>query len=330
MPEPGISIFTPSATPPTNPSPAVPVERSTPRVASHTSVADVRSNPTEAPWQARWDADQRALDRENPWRDTKNTIISKSPDGTLQVRQRTGNGQQDAAPGTGEQPQPQPQPGSATVEGDRLKFADFDLSSDDVRGLMERASLEQSRAANAPKDAGDYGLDLPEDFVLPPGAEWKWNVEDPVSAALLSQAQQFAFAHGLDKPAFSKLLGLYASNQIAEAQRIAELQKAEREKLGANISARVDSVNRWLESQVGSDLAKTLRQSMHTAKSVEAYEKMMAKYVSGGVTGNPTAGRDPGANKPGQLTDEQYGKLTYTQKLQYAQQFDQRQFQNGG
>jgi hypothetical protein len=318
----GISVFQPPR-PAANPAPATPQPRTSP--VSDARVADgTRSNPPMSEAQRRYKADYDRLTSESDWR-RQDVVITKDADGTLRTRPRTGNGQPTAVPGTGAQPQPQT--GPAKVEGDRLKFGDFELSEADVRGLMERKGVEDSRRATMPKDAGDYSLDLPEDFQLPPGASaWHWNLEDPASAALLGQAKNFAFEHGLDKPAFAKLLGLYASHQIAEEGRYAELRKAELAKLGANISTRVDAVGTWLESQLGSDLAKALRTTMFTAKSVEAYERLMRKHISQGVTGNPSAGRDPGRDKPGRLSDAEYSKLTYTQKIQYAQQFDQREF----
>jgi hypothetical protein len=327
MAEQPLSVFVPPKTPPANPSPAVP-EMRTSHVRSATSVDGVRSSPDITPAQQRWADQQRAIEKMDPWKDTQNTVIFKDPiTGVLQSRPRNGGGQQNAAPG--EAQTPQPPIGPATVaDNSKLRIGELELSEADVRGIMERKSLEDSRRAQMPATPGEYSLNLPEDFK---GAgEWVWNLNDPTAAASLGMLKEYAHSVGLDQSSFSKLLGIYAGHAVAEERRFNEAKAAELGKLGTNAPGRVDAVNRWLESQLPSDLARALRMSMHTAKAVEGYERLMQRFSSQGMgSGFSGAGRDggEGGHDPARLTDEQYGKLTYSQKAEYAARFDQSRHQ---
>jgi hypothetical protein len=169
-----------------------------------------------------------------------------------------------------DQQQPQQQPlhlGEATSDGVKLRVGELELSEADIKGLMERRSFEQGRAATMPKDAASYTLDLPENFELPAGSsEWVWNTNDPTSAALLGQAKEWAFAHKLDQSAFSGLLGLYAAQQLAEAQRINEARQQQVQLLGPAVASRVDAVQTWIRSAVGNDAdARALTSNLYTA-----------------------------------------------------------------
>ena len=325
----GVSIFTPSSSPPSNPSPAVPVERSTPRVASHTSVADVRSNPTEAPWQARWDADQRALDRENPWRDPR-VAITKSPDGSLQVRQR-GDARPNGAPNAGEQQPGQPQAplGPASVADGKLRVGGLELGEEEIRGLLQRKGAEDSRRAQMPASADLYELSMPSDFTPPAGTgEWKFDTENAVTGSTLGMVMEWAFANGLDQSQFSRLLSFYAGHQLHEQRQFNEARAAEIAKLGATGASRIDAVNTWLEAMCGSQLAGAVRRTLFTSDQVRAMEALISKFTSQGVSGSPGAHRD-GGHRENRLSEADYQKLSFHEKTEYAKRFDQSQF-NGG
>jgi hypothetical protein len=319
--QPGISVFTPPKSAPANTAPAQ-VERNTAPVRSATSADGVQSSPASSPAERLW-AEQRARTVAADVWQRDDVTITKNADGVLSVKPRDGGAP--AVPDAGARPgQPgqQPQPGDARVADGRLVLGDVELTTAQAKELMAEKAARDSRAATMPKDAAGYSLDLPEGFELPPDVSgWTWNLEDPVSSALLGQAKQFAFEHQLDGPAFSKMLGLYASNQLADQQRFDQARKAEIAKLGPNVSVRVDSVNTWLESQVGSTLAHALRQTMVTARSVEAYEKLMRSFVSQGVSGSPGAGRDGASSQPARMSDADYNGLSYHEKLSYAQKF---------
>jgi hypothetical protein len=61
---------------------------------------------------------------------------------------------------------------------------------------------------------------------------------------------------------------------------------------------------------------------------VQIAEKMVAKITAQGGAGFRQTGREP-PQPQGRATDEEYGRMTPAQKLDYARKFDQRQFVNG-
>jgi hypothetical protein len=214
------------------------------------------------------------------------------------------------------------------VQDGKLRVGDFELTSDDVRGLLERKGIEDSRRAQMPATAGDYSLDLPKDFQLPADvSEWKWDVDNPITGPLLGQAKEFAHANGLDQAQFSKMLGLYVTHQLHEQQMINAARKAEIEKLGPNVALRVDSVQTWLRGLLGDSGAKPIVNGLHTADQIRSFERIISAFVGQGVSGNPAGGRDGAgaARGPQKVSDEVYNSWTWAQKQAYAQQFDQSQ-----
>jgi hypothetical protein len=318
MPEPA-NAFTPPSSPPVNPSPAVPVH------VDRLPPGAVQSDPPQSLPQARWQAMQQRITAERPW-SNPDLVFTKDASGVITSRPRDGaaNGTQ---PEGQQQPgqQQQPQRGPASVDGGKLKIGDFELSPSDVQGLLERASLEKSRAANLPTGPENYSLDLPSDLVLPEGTSWQWDTDNPVNAATLDAARRFAHENGIDQAGFSKLLGIYANGQLAEQAHFNRARQQQIEALGPAAPARVDAVTTFLESQLGSQLSRALTGVMFTADSVRAVERLMRNYVSQGVGGNPAGARD-GAHgrEPARLSDEAYAKLSYFEKQQYAAQFPQR------
>jgi hypothetical protein len=140
--------------------------------------------------------------------------------------------------------------------------------------------------------------------------------------------KEYAKSVSLSQPEFSRLIGIYAGHQVSEQQRFAEAQRAEIGKLGVNAPGRIDAVTTFLEAQVGSELAAALRKTMFTSEAVRAYERLMQRFVSQGVSGSPSAGRDggDGGREPGRVSDEIYNSWTFAQKAEYASRFDQSKF----
>jgi hypothetical protein len=155
--------------------------------------------------------------------------------------------------------------------------------------------------------------------------EWTWDTEGAVSGPLIGMAKQFAHQNGLDNAQFQKMMSLFASYQLNEQKAFRDAQQLELAKLGATAPTRVDSVVTWLRATVGDKLAESLRRSLFTADQIHGLEKLMSKYVSGGVGGSPGAARTGGehGHEPARLTDDQYARLTYHEKIQYSQQFRQ-------
>jgi hypothetical protein len=317
--------------PAANPAPASPQFTSQPGVRSATSIDGVRSDPTTTPARQLWEADQRALEKMDPWRDTQNVVIGKNPDGTLFSRPRTPGGQ-NGAPGAGDQqppqPQPQSQPGPAASDGTKLRVGDYELSPDDIKGLMERRALEQSRKATLPASPDKYLLQLPPDFKMPDGmAEWRFDVNHPVQGPLLARAQQIAHENGMSQEGFSRMLALHVANEVQQQQMFDRAKAAELNKLGEMAGVRVDAVRTFVRSMVG-DAAPALLMVLEqapVASTIVGFEKLMRAFSSQGLGGFPGAARDGGdlSRGPQKVSDELYAKMTFFEKQQYAAQFDQ-------
>jgi hypothetical protein len=326
MPEPGISVFQPPKAPVQNSAPAQVEHRSAP-VRDARSVDGTVSSPVTSPAQARWQAMQSEITRSDPWSDP-NVVITKDASGAITARPRTDGGTNGTpVPDAGGQPgQPQPPAGQPAVVGDKLVLADLELTVEQARQILAEKAARDSRAANRPADASGYSLDLPADFVMPPGLEWAWNETDPVAGPLIGQAKLFAHEHGMDQAGFSRMMGLFVSHQLTEQKRFNEAKAAELTKLGSNASVRVDAVGTFLEATCGTALGGAIRRGIFTADQLRGFEKIIERFTSQGISGNPGGARDGAGAGPERISDAAYSRMSYAEKQEYAARFDQRQF----
>jgi hypothetical protein len=320
MVEPGLSIFSPPKAPATNPSPAT-VVRSDAQVRPATSADGVQSSPTITPAQQRWQADRDANRRADPWSDPNITLVKDPVTGVITAKPRV-----DGVNGVPQpEGQPQPQPGQATVADGFLKFGEFELSEADVRGLMERASIEKSRAATLPASADLYQLTLPSDFKLPDGIEWQFDTNHPVQGALLQKAREFASAAGLSQDQFSRMMSLHVANEVQSQLVFNRARAAELDKLGSLGPSRVDAVRAWVHALTGDAAPELLKvlEAAPMASTIVGFERLMSRWSSQGVGGNPGAARDGASSQPGKVSDEQYQRMSYHERIEYAQKFQQ-------
>jgi hypothetical protein len=304
----------------------VPQFTSQPGVRSATSIDGIQSNPETSPARQLWEKDQRALEKMDPWRDQTITIEKDPVTGLLSSRPRTG---QTGAPAPGAGDQQQPQPGPAASDGAKLRVGDYELTSDDVKGLMERRALEQSRKATLPASPDKYELSLPADFKMPDGvAEWRFNPDHPTQGPLLARAREIAHAAGMSQDTFSRMLGLHVANEVQQQLMFDRAKAAELGKLGEMAGVRVDAVRTFVRSIVG-DAAPALLMVLEqapVASTIVGFEKLMQAFSSQGLGGGYSgAGRDGGhLNRgPQKVDDATYNSMTYHQRLEYAQQFEQ-------
>lgn len=150
------------------------------------------------------------------------------------------------------------------------------------------------------------------DFVVPQGVEYKFNDTDP----LLAQAKSLAHQLGIPQDGFSKLLGLYAGAQVATEQQIATARNAEIGKLGPTGPARVDAASTFFKAHLGEADGKQLMSRMVTASDIAIAEKLMARFASQG--GGSFSGARREADTGAKLTSDQYDKLSYSEKKEYA------------
>jgi hypothetical protein len=173
-------------------------------------------------------------------------------------------------------------------------------------------AAEDSKRLTLPADPNAYKAELPTDFVVPQGVEYKFNDADP----LLAQAKILAHQLGIPQEGFSKLLGLYAGAQVSNQQVIDAARSAEVVKLGPTGPARVDAADTFFKAHLGEADGKQLMSRMVTASDFTIVEKLMARFASQGGGSFSTARRE--ADTGAKLTPEQYDKLSYSERKEYA------------
>lgn len=185
-----------------------------------------------------------------------------------------------------------------------------------------RIAAEDSRKLALPQTPEAYKVELPADFKAPQGIEFKFNDADP----LLAQAR--GVMHDIDhgklsgQEAFSKLLGLYAGAQVNSEAEVQTARSAEMAKLGPTSTARVTAIETFFSAVLGSaEEGKAVSSRMFTADDVARMEKVVAKFASQGTAGFSQQHRD---HTTGRVTPEQYDKMSYSEKKEYAAKFPQQ------
>ena len=156
--------------------------------------------------------------------------------------------------------------------------------------------VETNRAADAvrknslPQSADAYKIELPKEFTMPAGVEFKFDEKAPE----LAQARAMAHAKGWTQQDFSEALGIFAAAKIGEQAQINTARAAEVAKLGATGSARVDAVTQFMDAQgLG-----VLKSTLVTAAQVQAWEGHITKLTSQGAASFSQSHRvTPEANK---------------------------------
>jgi hypothetical protein len=227
----------------------------------------------------------------------------------------------------GKEPTETAKPGSTTAPGEptftadgRLQVGEMLLSQDDIKTLIAEKAQADLRKTMVPDKPESYSADLPKDFKLPAGMEYKFDTNSPI----LADARNWAHSQGLTQQQFSQLLSFHASTQIAEQVMVGNAAKAELEKLGAHGSARVTAVDTWLRGTLGDDLGKAVRNMMLTAKAVEGIEKLMTKMSTQGVASFRQDGRE--VQTQGRVSEDEYNAMSQAERWNYSRSFDQRQF----
>lgn len=194
--------------------------------------------------------------------------------------------------------------------------AEKGFKTDDFNALVAFRAEHQSNMAQVPETADGYEVKLPQDFKLPNGFQLPQGQKDIIDAndPRIGVARDYAKANNFSQAQFEGLIALGAKMDIAETQRLQEAAAAQREALGGKASERINAVTQWLGSKIGGELAGALASMMFTAKQIQAFEAVM-RLNRGTVPGVPGAGRDGGKNN---LTEEEYNKMSPSEKLAYA------------
>ncbi len=185
----------------------------------------------------------------------------------------------------------------------------------DYNDLVAFKADREAALAQVPDSADKYEAKLPATFKLPEGVkvpegELALDANDP----RISLLREVAHAKKWSQADFEEVLAMGVNMDIAENKRLQESAAGERDKLGSRAKERVGSVLTWLDAKLGKEHAGALRGMMFTAKQVEAFEAIQ-RLARGDVPGNPGAGRDA---KTTELSDEEYQKLSPTERINYA------------
>lgn len=226
------------------------------------------------------------------------------------------------APEPSTQPAPEPTP-EPTPKPERPEYipenfwdADKGFKSDDLNALVALKAEQDSRAAAVPATKDEYKVALPAEFKIE-GLEIK-DGESPIDEndPRISFARDFAHSQGFTQPQFEGLVALGVQMDLAEQTGLNDALKAQAEALGGKGKERIEAVTNWLGAKLGGEFAAALGPMIMTAKQVQSFERIM-QLNRGAVPGNPGAGRDTG--KP-EMSDEDYAKLSATEKINYARQ----------
>ena len=156
-------------------------------------------------------------------------------------------------------------------------------SAEAIARLTELETADASRREGVPADASGYKLELAEPIL---GSDGKtpigFNAEDPLAKGALAWAHE----NGVSQAGLSKLLGVFAANEMAGLKAVSESVAAETAKLGANSDARFTAVNSALTAHAGADGAKAIMAGVGTAAAVEALERVL-KAITGPSVGSP-------------------------------------------
>lgn len=188
--------------------------------------------------------------------------------------------------------------------------------------VVTRDAAEQSRRLALPQKPEEYKVGTTAAFKPPEGIEFKIDEADP----LWSQARSWAHKYGLTQDAFNEGIDLFAGARVGDAATTKAAYTAEIAKLGATGPARVTELERFYTGFYGSaEDAKAEVSRIFTAADALRHEKKMAKWVSQGAAAFSQAHREPGSNtnKP---TEEQWGKMTPAQRMDYTNNTNQSQF----
>jgi hypothetical protein len=192
----------------------------------------------------------------------------------------------------------------------------------DVAPKLASWAANEARKAQLPQKPEDVQLALPKDFTLPQGVEFKLDPAKPEFAKF----RELAVKRGLDADTVSDLMGVYAETLVGSEAQIQTAKQAELAKLGANVTARVDAINTFMTAMVGPDGAKAIGSMLVTANIVTSVEKLMAKFATQGAASFSQAHREP-PGQPGRLPQAEADRLSGYEKMKYARQFPQDQFQ---
>jgi hypothetical protein len=198
--------------------------------------------------------------------------------------------------------------------GEKIRLADdLELTREEINGLRERAAIEESRKLTQPADPTGYKLELPKDFVLPQGIEFKFDESGPA----VQLAREFAHRNGFSQEQFSRMAAIHAAVEVQKLTQFRDLERAEVEKLGATGSQRVTTVQTFLKAHLGDEIARPFMNTLVMEKQVRGWEMIMQKLSGGASSRYNGGGRGP--DDSARISDAAYNQMSYSEKKAYAE-----------
>jgi hypothetical protein len=207
--------------------------------------------------------------------------------------------------------------------GEKHKFGEMEFTEQELRDFLTARGEAELRKASLPQNPSDYRAELPANFEMPAGVEFKIDETDP----LLLDARAWAHSKGFSQADFSELVGIYATAKGKEASLYNRAATAEVAKLGANGAQRVTALETWMRGMVGDELAGAMRGMLVTEKIVRGWETIQRKFSSQGAAPFTQAHREPGQVN-GKVSESEYAAMGPAERLSYARSHDQSQFTN--
>ena len=185
--------------------------------------------------------------------------------------------------------------------------------------MAAKLAAEEVKSLSRPQKAEEYKTELPKDFVIPQGVEFKIDESNP----LWAQGKAWALKNGLSQEAFQEAVALVAGDRVGTQAQIDSARNAEIAKLGSTGPARVDAITTWANAFVGPDDAKLLASRLFTASDVKVWERIIAKVSGQGGASYSQSGREPPPGQ-GRWSDDQYAKASPGERIEYARSHSMR------
>ncbi|MCK1445420.1 hypothetical protein IVB43_23835 [Bradyrhizobium sp. 48] len=220
---------------------------------------------------------------------------------------QTGQTQQQAAASAAKRPDWAPEAAWNPEKG-------FDVDAfgkhwaEQVAPVLTRDAAEQVRRAALPQKPEDVKIELPKDFQIPQGVEFKLDASKPEFGKL----QAAAIKHGLSNDAVSDLVGVYAETLVGSEATLSAARTAEITKLGANGPARVTALSTFFDAMG----APEMKGMLVTAGIVQAAERLVAKFQTQGAASFSQAHREPPTG--GKVTEDTWATMSDAAKLDYV------------
>lgn len=173
------------------------------------------------------------------------------------------------------------------AEAGSIKYDEFGQHYSELATLKQQ---HDERLAAIPEKPEDVKFSMPEGWQPPEGVVLDDN--DP----LLAKAREVVVAEKIDPAHANRFYQLFVEHQLAEANMLRERLSAEKQKLGANLEARIDALNSGLVAAIGKDKTRALigdvskpgESRLFTAAQTEALESLLKKITTQGAV-NPGA-----------------------------------------